>query len=146
MPTPARPNEDVDLRNILDNGAIQPAVNQVLAHVGNTPFELIDFARAHDILVEAYSPIGHGAILDHPVISEIAARHGVSGAQLAIRYCLELGLLPLPKTATPAHMRSNAAVDFSIGAEDMARLKTLAPVTDYGEANMFPVFGAHARG
>jgi diketogulonate reductase-like aldo/keto reductase len=51
----------------------------------------------------------------------MAERYGVSVAQLCIRYCLELGLLPLPKTVSPAHMRSNAAVDFS--AMDLETLK-----------------------
>ena len=86
-----------DLRNILDNAAVKPQVNQVLAHIGNTPFELIDFCRAHGMLVEAYSPIAHGAVLDNEDIKNMAARYQVSAAQLCVRYCLELGLLPLPE-------------------------------------------------
>ena len=52
-----------------------------------------------------------------------------------------LGLLPLPKTANPAHMKNNAAVDFVISDEDMAFLKDIAQIEDYGEASMFPVYG-----
>lgn len=131
--------ERVDLDNILVNGAIKPAVNQVLAHVGNTPFELIDYTQSKGIQVEAYSPVGHGAVLKNPQLAEMAGKYGVSVAQLCIRYCLQLGLLPLPKTVTPAHMRSNAAVDFDISETDLETLKQVQ-IKDYGEAGRFPVF------
>ncbi|MBT2245614.1 aldo/keto reductase [Sphingobium sp. BHU LFT2] len=71
----------------------------------------------------------------------MAGRYGVSVPQLCIRYCLQLGLLPLPKTLNPAHMRDNAAVDFTISDEDMALLRSAQDSTDYGEASRFPVFG-----
>lgn len=132
--------EEIDLQNILDNGSVKPVINQVLSHVGNTPFDLIEFCRKNDILVEAYSPVAHGALVDNSDIASIAQRYGVSVPQLCIRYCLELGLLPLPKTANPDHMRSNADVDFTISPEDMAALKTYGTV-DYGDASAFPVFG-----
>jgi diketogulonate reductase-like aldo/keto reductase len=132
--------EQVDLDNIMKNAAVKPVVNQILAHVGNTPFDLIDHCRSRNVLVEAYSPVAHGAVLKNPELAGLAAKYGVSVAQLCIRYCLELGLLPLPKTASPKHLRNNIAVDFDITAEDMATLKT-ADREDYGEASRFPVFG-----
>ena len=133
--------ERADLDNILRHGTVKPAVNQVLAHVGNTPFDLIDYCRGRDVLIEAYSPVAHGAALQHPVLVELAARYGVGVAQLCIRYCLQLGLLPLPKSTNADHMRSNAAVDFEIGEDDMAMLTGLSDAIDYGEASAFPVFG-----
>lgn len=137
--------EAADIDNILRNGSVRPAVNQILAHIGNTPFDLIEYCKRQDILVEAYSPIGHGEILESPTLVAMAGRYGVSVARLAIRYCLQLGLLPLPKTANPDHMRSNAALDFRISDADMDTLKAVAPIDDYGEASAFPVFGEHAR-
>ena len=131
--------ERPDLDNLLSNGSVAPMVNQVLAHVGNTPFDLIDYSRSKNILVEAYSPVGHGAVLKDAALAAMAARYGVSVPQLCIRYCLQLDLLPLPKTMNPAHMRDNAAVDFTISDEDMAALKA-ARGADYGEASVFPVF------
>jgi len=133
--------ERADLDNLLDNGSIKPMVNQVLAHVGNTPFDLIDYARSKDILVEAYSPVAHGALLNNVEIRALAEKYGVDVAQLCIRYCLQLGLLPLPKTANAAHMRTNAAVDFTISDADIATLKGARESTDYGAASKFPVFG-----
>jgi diketogulonate reductase-like aldo/keto reductase len=132
--------DQVDLDNILENAAVKPTVNQILAHVGNTPFDLIDHCSSRDVLVEAYSPVAHGAVLTNPGLAELAAKYGVSVAQLCIRYCLELGLLPLPKTVRPEHLRSNIAVDFEIAAEDMATLKGFDH-DDYGDAAKFPVFG-----
>jgi len=133
--------ERADLDNILKHGTVKPAVNQVLAHIGNTPFDLIDYCRERDVLIEAYSPVAHGAALQHPVLVEMAARYGVGVAQLCIRYCLQLGLLPLPKSTNADHMRSNATVDFEIFDDDMATLTGLSDAIDYGEASAFPVFG-----
>lgn len=132
--------ERTDLDNILDNASVKPMVNQVLAHVGNTPFDLINHCRNKGVLVEAYSPIAHGAVLNNQVLDTMAKRYGVSIAQLCIRYCLELGLLPLPKTTSAAHLRDNATVDFVISETDMAALVKAERDTDYGEASSFPVF------
>lgn len=133
--------ERADLDNLLDNGAVAPMVNQVLAHVGNTPFDLIAYSQSRGMLVEAYSPVAHGAVLNNADLGALADKYGVGIAQLCIRYCLQLGLLPLPKTVTAAHMRDNAAVDFVISDADMQTLKGTENSTDYGEANAFPVFG-----
>ena len=128
-----------DLANLLDNATVKPMINQVLAHVGNTPFELIDYSKSNGMLVEAYSPIGHGSILQNEEIGEMAKKYGVSIPQLCIRYILQLDLLALPKTANPEHMKTNADVDFEISAEDMDALKAIN-ASDYGDASAFPVF------
>ncbi|PZQ57813.1 MAG: 2,5-diketo-D-gluconic acid reductase [Phenylobacterium zucineum] len=133
--------ERTDLDNLIDNGSVAPMVDQVLAHVGNTPFDLIDYARSKGVLVEAYSPVAHGAVLKNPELAAMAEAYGVSVAQLCIRYCLQLGTAPLPKTANPAHMKANAAVDFEISEKDMETLKGAPTDTDYGQASAFPVFG-----
>lgn len=133
--------ERVDLDNLLDNGSVAPMVNQILAHVGNTPFDLIDYSRSRGMLVEAYSPVAHGAALNNATLGALAKKYGVGIAPLCIRYCLQLGLLPLPKTTSAAHLRDNAAVDFAISDADMESLRSAEPDTDYGEASAFPVFG-----
>lgn len=133
--------ERADVENLIENGSVTPMVNQVLAHVGSTPFDLIEYSRSKGILIEAYSPVAHGAVLKDAGLRAMADRYGVSVAQLCIRYCLQLGLLPLPKTLNPAHMRDNAAVEFVISDADMDALRKIQEGTDYGEAAMFPVFG-----
>lgn len=129
-----------DLENLLAGCRVAPMVNQVLAHIGNLPFELADYCREKNILVEAYSPVAHGQILNHPEIVAMAKKYGVTAAQLCIRYTLQLGMLPLPKTANRAHLAENAMVNFEISAEDMQRLNQLPPIRDYGEFSIFPVF------
>ena len=130
-----------DLDNLLNNARVKPMINQILAHVSNTPFDLIDYTQSKGIQVEAYSPVAHGKILDNPEIGDMAKKYNVSVPQLCIRYCLQLDMLPLPKTANPDHMKSNADVDFVISPEDMESLKNLDRIKDYGDAGVFPVFG-----
>lgn len=132
--------DEIDLQNILDNSSVKPAVNQILCHVGNTPFKLIDFCQKNDILVEAYSPIAHGAIFGNTQVQAIADKYDVSLPQLCIKYDLQLNTIVIPKTANPAHMLSNAELDFIISENDMETLKTIGSI-DYGEASVFPVYG-----
>ncbi len=132
--------ERQDLDNILASCTLKPMVNQVLAHISNTPHELIRYTQEQGMLVEAYSPIAHGELLKNEQVREIAERYDVTVPQLSIRYVLQLGLLPLPKTANPEHMKSNADVDFAISDEDMEALKNVNEIADYGEHSTFPVF------
>lgn len=132
--------DEIDLQNILDNSSVKPAVNQILCHVGNTPFKLIDFCQKNDILVEAYSPIAHGAIFGNTQVQAIADKYDVSLPQLCIKYDLQLNTIVIQKTANPAHMLSNAELDFIISENDMETLKTIGSI-DYGEASVFPVYG-----
>jgi diketogulonate reductase-like aldo/keto reductase len=133
--------EEPDLDNILEFCSVKPMVNQILAHISNTPKELIQYTQDKGILVEAYSPVAHGELLKNQEVAKIAEKYGVSVPRLSIRYDLQLGLLPLPKTANPAHMKENADVDFVISEEDMDYLKNVEPIKDYGSASMMPVFG-----
>ncbi|MER5602569.1 aldo/keto reductase [Streptomyces sp. NPDC002265] len=128
-----------DLENILQGATVVPHVNQLLVHAGNTPSELLAYCESKQILVEAYSPIAHGAILKNAEVQAMAQKYGVSVPQLCIRYTLQLGTVSLPKTANPDHMRSNAQVDFEISDEDMDALRGLRDV-DYGEHSVFPVY------
>ncbi|GGL34485.1 aldo/keto reductase [Phycicoccus endophyticus] len=131
--------QERDLENILEHARVAPQVNQLLVHVGNTPEELIAFCESHDILVEAYSPIAHGQMLGNEDLATMAERYGVTVPQLCIRYTLQLGTVSLPKTANPEHMRSNAAVDFTIADDDMEALRGMR-MRDYGEHSFFPVY------
>jgi diketogulonate reductase-like aldo/keto reductase len=137
--------EKEDTDNILSSCTVAPMVNQLLVHVSNTPFELIEYTQSKGILVEAYSPIGHGEVLKNQKVAAIAKKYGVTVPQLCIRYDLQLGTLPLPKTANPEHMRSNAQIDFVISDEDMEQLKKVEHIKDYGESSFFPVFGGKLK-
>ncbi|GAA4875375.1 aldo/keto reductase [Paenibacillus vulneris] len=134
-----------DVQNIVASCEIKPMVNQILAHVSNTPLDLIEFCQKNDILVEAYSPIAHGAVLDNAEVKVIADKYGVSVAQLCLRYDIQLGLVVIPKTANPDHMRINAELDFVISDADMEMLKNVEPIQSYGEHSFFPVFGGKLK-
>jgi len=137
--------EKADIENILESCSVKPMVNQILAHISNTPKELIQYSQDQGILVEAYSPVAHGELMKNQDVLKIAEKYGVTVPQLGIRYVLQLGLLPLPKTANPAHMKNNADVDFVISDEDMEFLKNMEQIEDYGSASMFPVYGGKLK-
>ncbi len=130
-----------DLDNLLENARITPMVNQILCHIANTPFDLIEYCRNKDIVLEAYSPIAHGEVLNNDAIRKMAEKYHVSTAQLCIRYDLEMNMITLPKSSSKEHMIANADVDFVINEKDMEVLKKIDKIKDYGESSIFPVFG-----
>jgi diketogulonate reductase-like aldo/keto reductase len=136
--------EDID--NLWDNAEVKPMVNQVLCHISNTPLDLIEYCQNKGIAMEAYSPVAHGEALKNPAISEMAQKYGVTAPQLCIRYDLQLGMITLPKTANPAHMKANGDVDFEISADDMEVLKHVEKIENYGDSSYFPVFGGKLKG
>ena len=131
--------EDID--NIWNNADEKPMVNQVLCHISNTPMDLIKYCQDKGIVMEAYSPVAHGEALKNEKIADMAKKYGVSVPQLCIRYDIQLGMIVLPKTANPDHMKSNAEVEFVISDKDMEVLKNVEHIKDYGEHGFFPVFG-----
>ncbi|MBR2742364.1 MAG: aldo/keto reductase [Clostridia bacterium] len=132
---------ECDIDNLWETAEIKPAVNQVLCHIANTPFELIDYCKKKGIVMEAYSPVAHGVALRNEAIAAMAKKYGVSIAQLCIRYDIQLGMIVLPKTANPKHMKQNAELDFVISDEDMKTLMNMEKIKDYGEFGKFPVYG-----
>ena len=129
-----------DLENLLSDCRVRPMVNQILLHISNTDKDLVDYCKEQNIQVEAYSPIAHGEALKNPAIAAMAQKYGVTAAQLCIRYVIQLGTVALPKTADPAHMKDNAAVDFVISDADMDALVHIDRIQSYGDFNVFPVF------
>lgn len=130
-----------DIESLVKTAKIKPMVNQILLHISNTRMELVEYCQKNDILVEAYSPIAHGVILDQPEIKAMADKYGVTVPQLCIRYTIQLGTVSLPKTANPEHMKTNADVDFEISTDDMETLKKFKKIENYGESSGFPVYG-----
>lgn len=119
-----------DIQNILDNASTKPVVNQIRVHVGHAPLDVIEYCESKDILVMAFAPNATGHLLNHPVTVEMAAKYGVSVPQLCIRFDLQLGTLPLPKTTNINRMRQNAELDFEISDSDMRRLLQVPEVNN----------------
>jgi len=114
-----------DMENMLANCEIKPMVNQISYHIGNTQKDAVAFCRKHDILVQGYSPIATGRLLDNEEVGKMADKLGVSIAQLCIKYVLQKDILPLPKSNNAERIVDNTKLDFVISDEDMAYLDTL---------------------
>ncbi|KAG7098720.1 hypothetical protein E1B28_000633 [Marasmius oreades] len=113
------------LEEIRNAGFEMPSVNQVELHPLCQQRPIVGYCQKHNIVVEAYCPIIRGK-LDHEVITSIATKYKRDQAQIALRWSLQKGFSPLPKSATPSRIHSNAQLyDFVLGAEDMERLDSL---------------------
>ncbi|MFD3457079.1 aldo/keto reductase [Streptomyces sp. NPDC058691] len=115
------------LRHLLDEGGIVPAVNQIELHPNLPQAELRAFDAAHGIATEAWSPLGQGrGLLEEPALAAIAAKHGKSPAQIVLRWHLQLGNVVIPKSVTPARIKENIDVfGFELDAEDLAAIDAL---------------------
>ena len=114
-----------DIKAIVDATGFTPAVNQIRYFIGNTQNEITAYCQANGILVEAYSPLATGALVEHSDLAALAAKYNVTIPQLCIRFCIENGTLPLPKSVNESRIKANLDVDFTISAEDMATLNAL---------------------
>lgn len=101
------------------------------------PFQSFGGEELYPTIQAKAARLGYGLIKNHCM----ADKYGVSVPQLCIRYTLQLGAISLPKTGNPAHMKTNADVDFEISAEDMEVLKHFKKIESYGANSGFPVYG-----
>lgn len=114
------------LTKIIDGTGVVPSVNQIELHPSFQQLELREFHGKHGIITESWSPLGQGAALKDPVIAGIAKRIGKTPAQVVLRWHLDLGLVTIPKSSTPARMAENFALfDFSLSREDRAAIAQL---------------------
>lgn len=119
-----------DLESLTGATDVVPHADQIRWFVGHTEPETTAWCEQHGVLVEGYSPLATGKLLGDDRLAGIAEKYGVSVAQLSIRYLLEHGVLPLPKSVTPDRIRSNAELDFEIGPDDVAALDALSNRVD----------------
>ncbi|MEW6125177.1 MAG: aldo/keto reductase [Pseudomonadota bacterium] len=114
------------LERIIGETGEVPVVNQVELHPTFQQRPLRAFHAKHGIATESWSPLGRGALLDDPVIGEIAKAHGRSPAQIIIRWNIQSDLIVIPKSATPSRIEENARVfDFELSPAQMAALDGL---------------------
>ena len=122
------------LDNLFENCEIKPMVDQIEYHPGYTQEATVQYCKQHDILVQAWSPIARGRILQDVTLIEMAEKYSVSVAKLALRFCIQNEVLPLPKASSKERMRENMDLfDFEISDEDMKRLNTLPQIGWSGE-------------
>lgn len=129
-----------DLENIIRNCHVIPMVNQLLAHVGQIPTDIISYCHNKGILVEAYSPIAHGEASRIDTVNMLSEKYHKSFSQICLKYCLSLGLVVLPKASSKEHLKENIDLDFDLTQEDIEKLNKETSLSDYGKADFFPVF------
>lgn len=118
--------EKKHLEALDETAIIKPMVNQIEFHPGYTQMENVRYCQDRGMLVEAWSPLGSGAVLKNEELAAIAAKYNKSVAQLCVRLALQCGLLPLPKSTNPLRAAQNAEVfDFVITDEDVQRIQKL---------------------
>lgn len=115
------------LEEIIAETGVVPVMHQIELHPEFQQAELREFHARHDILTEAWSPLGQGGdILSHPVITRIAEAHGADAGQVIIAWHLAIGNVVIPKTVTPARIVSNlAAAELTLTEEDLAAIAEL---------------------
>jgi 2,5-diketo-D-gluconate reductase A len=114
------------LERLLGAASVVPAVNQIELHPGLQQAELREFHARHGIVTEAWSPLAQGAVLKDDAVTEIAAEHGKSPAQVVLRWHLQIGNVVIPKSVTETRIRENFDVfDFELGPQEIDALTAL---------------------
>ncbi|WP_312923135.1 aldo/keto reductase [Empedobacter brevis] len=108
------------LEALAETAEIKPMVNQIEFHPGHSQPELVNFCKQHDILVQAWSPLGSGRILENELIVSLAHKYKVSVGQICINYCLAKEIVPLPRSSSEKNIEANlTSTDFKLNAEDI---------------------------
>ncbi|WP_203226042.1 aldo/keto reductase [Bacillus kwashiorkori] len=114
------------LQTLMDKYSEKPTVNQVELHPQLSQPELRKFCQKHGIQVEAWSPLGRGRLLNHPVLNELGEKYYKTAAQIILRWHLQNNVIIIPKSVTPSRIRENAQIfDFDLSQEDMAKIDAI---------------------
>ncbi len=117
------------LEALLETAKITPMVNQIRLCPGDVHQATLEFCNKHKILLEAYSPLGTGQVFEVEQMQELARKYDKSIAQICLRWSLQCGYLPLPKSVTPSRIEENAQIfDFELSKEDVDMMTNLVGV------------------
>lgn len=130
------------LHDLLTQARIQPACNQIEVHAYYTRESLVNYCLKHNISVVAHTPLGGGLLnmqtwnyeapLESPVICDIASQHGVSAAQVLLRFLLQRGIVVIPKSIKQARMVENMDLfGFCLSADEMVEIAALDRYVSY---------------
>ena len=116
------------IENLLPHAQVAPMVNQIEFHPGHAQEAAVRYCQEHDIQVQAWSPMGRTRVLNDPLVLELADTHGVSPAQICLRYAVQKQVIPLPKASSMERMKQNQDLfSFELSQEEMYRLDTMPP-------------------
>ena len=106
--------------SLMVTATIPPMVDQIEIHPGLNHTQAVEYCRTHGIIVEAWGPLSQGRLSQMPALNEIAGRHGKTVAQVCLRWHLQRGIVPLPKSVTPSRIEENTRIfDFELTDEEM---------------------------
>ena len=122
------------MKNILENCRVMPVANQLEVHPGYMQEAAVAYSKRNKVLVQAWSPLGRGQLLQSPVMTEMAAKYGKSAAQLSLRFLVQKGIVPIVKASKEGRMKENMDIfDFEISWEDMSVLECMPQTAWSGE-------------
>lgn len=114
------------LAQLLETATVVPSVNQIEFHPGHLQQATVDLCKSNDILVQAWSPLGSGRILQDETLITLAEQKGTSVGQICIKFALAQGILPLPKSTNPVNIKRNLDVDsFELTDQDINTIREL---------------------
>ena len=120
------------IEELLKTASIVPMVNQIFLCPGETQADVVDYSRKHRMVVEAYSPLGTGKIFEAPEMRTFASKYGKSVAQICVRWSLQMGYLPLPKSVKEERIKENSDIfDFELSSEDVEAVANLKGICGY---------------
>lgn len=120
------------IEEIMETATVAPMVNQIRLCPGDTQDELVNYCRSKGMILEAYSPLGVGKIFEVSEMQELSKKYGKSIAQICIRWSLQRGYLPLPKSVTPARIKDNTDIfNFELEAIDVQLIADLKGCVGY---------------
>ena len=128
------------LENILENCKVKPVVNQLELHPGYMQGAAVAECNRHNILAQAWSPLGRSRLLEDALLKKMAEKYGKSAAQICHRFLLQKKIQPLVKASTIERMKDNLDVfDFEISREDMSLLECMPQTAWSGEHPDFAI-------
>ncbi|XP_072518261.1 glyoxal reductase [Salminus brasiliensis] len=131
----------VHLQELLRGCTVPPAVLQMECHPRLVQRELRDVCKQAGIHFQAYSSLGKGALLDEPVVKEVAEVCGRTPAQVLLRWAVQQGISVLPRSSQPQRVQENARVfDFELSGKEMDRLDSLNNETRFCKRNSADIF------
>lgn len=122
------------IENILEDCTVKPAVDQIEYHPGYSQEAVVQYCKERDILVQAWSPIGRQRVLTEPLVQELGGKYGVSPAKICLKFAVQRGIIPLPKSSSMERMKENLDLwSFEMDEEDIWRLATMPQAGWSGE-------------
>ncbi len=110
---------------LLETASIAPMVDQLELHPQYPQRDAVNYCKEKRIILEAWSPLIKGQ-MDHPILKELARKYGKTAAQILLRWSIQHGFLPLPKTSSKERMQENADIfDFDLTPDDIEAMKAL---------------------